>query len=72
MKVNKKSVSKLTDADIWDIQAHFDRAVDTSSGSGDHWILMACLNRHGFRTHGTDEAMQLAEEIIKIWYQIQT
>jgi hypothetical protein len=32
---------------------------------------MACLNRHGFNTQGTDEAMRLAEEIIKLWYQMQ-
>ncbi len=71
MAVDKQTVAKLTDADIWDIQAHLDRALDTNSGSGDHWILMACLNKHGFRTHGTDEAMRLAEEIIVVWYQMQ-
>jgi len=71
MNVDKQVVARLTDADIWDIQAHFDRAMDTTSGSGDHWILMACLNQHGFTTHGTDEAMRIAEEIIKIWYQMQ-
>jgi len=71
VKVDKQFVERLTDADIWDIQAHLDRALDTHSGSGDHWILMACLNRHGFRTHGTNEAMQLAEEIIILWYQMQ-
>jgi hypothetical protein len=32
---------------------------------------MACLNRHGFRTGGTAEAMQLAEEIIVLWYQMR-
>ena len=71
MKIDKQMVAQLTDAEIWDIQAHFERALDTSSGSGDHWILMACLNQHGFRTNGTEEAMMLAEEIIKIWYQMQ-
>lgn len=72
MKVDKTAVAKLADADIWDIQAHYDRAADTHSGSGDHWILMACLNKHGFRTHGTEEAMRLAEEVIQLWYQIQS
>jgi hypothetical protein len=71
MNVDKQAVARLTDADIWDIQAHFDQALDTQSGSGDHWILMACLNRHGFNAQGTDEAMRLAEEIIKLWYQMQ-
>ncbi len=71
MKADKQAVTQLTDADIWDIQAHLDRALDTNSGSGDHWILMACLNKHGFRTRGTDEAMELAEEIIVLWYQMQ-
>jgi hypothetical protein len=71
MDSDKAKVAKLSDTDIWDIQAHFDRALDNTSGSGDHWILMACLNRHGFRTHGTDEAMTTAQEIIQIWYQLQ-
>jgi len=71
MSLDKEAVTKLTDEAIWDIQAHYDRAADTHSGSGDHWILMACLNKHGFRTHGTEEAMRLAEEIIQLWYQMQ-
>ncbi len=71
MSIDKRKISKLSDADIWDIQAHLDRAIDTNSGSGDHWILMACLNQHGFRTNSTEEAMRLAEEIIVAWYQIQ-
>lgn len=71
MKADKQAVAQLTDADVWDIQAHLDRALDTNSGSGDHWILMACLNKHGFRTRGRDEAMELAEEIIVLWYQMQ-
>lgn len=71
MRIDKQVIAKLTDADIWDIQAHYERAADTNSGSGDHWILMACLNQHGFRTQGTVEAMRLAEEIIQLWYQMQ-
>ena len=63
---------KLTETDIWDIQAHFNCALDTNAGSGDHWILIACLNRHGFRANGTAEAMQMAEEIIVKWYQMQS
>ena len=31
MNVDKQAVARLTDADIWDIQAHFDRALDTQS-----------------------------------------
>ena len=71
MKVDDAKVARLTEADIWDIQSHYDRAMDTNAGSGDHWILMACLNRHGFRTSGTDEAMRLAEEILIRWYRKQ-
>jgi len=64
-------IARLSEADIWDIQAHLDRAMATDAGSGDHWILMACLNRHGFRASGTDEAMRLAEEILVTWYRKQ-
>lgn len=70
--MNEQKIAKLTDEDVWDIQAHFNRALDTNSGSGDHWILIACLNRHGFRANGTTEAMQMAEEIIVKWYQMQS
>lgn len=71
MAVDEEKVTRLSEADIWDIQSHYDRAADTEAGSGDHWILMACLNRHGFRTSGTEEAMRVAEEILVIWYRKQ-
>ena len=71
MEIDEQKVKQLSEDAIWDIQSHLNRALDMNSGSGDHWILMACLNKHGFRTNGTDEAMRLAEEIIIIWYRLQ-
>jgi hypothetical protein len=43
MKIDRQKVARLTEADIWDIQAHLNRALDTESGSGDHWILVTPL-----------------------------
>lgn len=71
MKSFTDRVKKLSDNELRDIQAHFERALDTEHGSGDHWILMACLDKHGFRTNSPDEAMRLAEEIISTWYKLQ-
>lgn len=71
MALDEDEIARLTEAGIWDIQAHLDRAISTDAGSGDHWILMACLNRHGFRTSGTQEAIQLTEEIVVAWYRMQ-
>lgn len=44
-------VQQLSRSDINEISLHYDSAVDTEHGSGDHWILMAMLDKHGFRTH---------------------
>jgi hypothetical protein len=37
-------------------------------GSGDHWILMATLDRLGFRTNSPTAAVDKAEEVITKWY----
>ncbi len=41
-----------------------------SGGSDDHWILMAILDKHGFRTNSPFKAIELAEEIITLWYRL--
>ena len=53
--------------DVVKIKIHFEAAMDNTTGSGDHWILMSLLGQHGFKTNGTIEAMELAEEIIVQW-----
>jgi hypothetical protein len=61
-------ISQLTKADIDKLQAHLDRALATDHGSGDRWVLMAVLDRLGFRTNSPTGAMDKAEEVITKWY----
>ena len=63
-------VQRLSRSDINEISLHYDSAVDTEHGSGDHWILMAVLDRYGFRTNNPMKAVELAEEIITLWYRL--
>ena len=69
--MDRDKISKLTERDILDIQMHLERALEYGHGSGDHWILMAILDRYGFRTNSPDKAMRVAEDIIVTWYKIQ-
>ena len=62
-------ISRLEQEDVDNIMIHYDRALETDHGSGDHWILMGLLSQHGFRASDPIEAMQIAEEIIKAWYR---
>ncbi len=64
-------VKLLNEDEIADISLHYDRAVSTEHGSGDHWILMSVLDKYGFRTHNPMKAVKTAEEIITIWYHHQ-
>lgn len=67
----ENSVKLLDENGIIDISLHYDRAVSTEHGSGDHWILMAVLDKCGFRTHSPTKAITMAEEIMTIWYRLQ-
>lgn len=64
-------IKRLDEAAINEISLHYDSAVSTNHGSGDHWILMAVLDQYGFRTNNPMKAIDLAEEIIILWYQLQ-
>ena len=66
----QEQVQQLSSADIKEISLHYDSAVDTEHGSGDHWILMAVLDKHGFRTNSPIQAIESAEEIITLWYRL--
>ncbi len=64
-------VKLLSESAINDISFHYDNAVETTHGSGDHWILMSVLDKYGFRTHSPTKAIKEAEEIITLWYRLQ-
>lgn len=57
------------------IHSHFDLLkldkLENNHGSGDHWILMAILDRCGFRTNSPTKAVDVAEKIITTWYRLQ-
>ena len=66
----EEQVQRLSNSAINEISLHYDSAVDTEHGSGDHWILMAVLDKHGFRTNSPMKAIELAEEIMALWFRL--
>ena len=44
----EEQVKDLKRSDVDDISYHYDNAVESEHGSGDHWILMSVLDRYGF------------------------
>lgn len=66
----EEKVRQLTREEIDDITVHYDAALYNDTGSGDHWILMAVLDKYGFRTMSPTKAMEVAEEVITRWYQL--
>lgn len=67
----ENQVKLLNRAAINEISLHYDNAVETEHGSGEHWILMGVLDKYGFRTHSPTKAVELAEEIITLWHRLQ-
>ena len=67
----EEMVKKLDINAANDIEWHYDSAVSTTHGSGDHWILMSVLDKYGFRTNSPTKAVEIAEEIIILWYHLQ-
>ena len=66
----EEQVQQLSKSAIKEISLHYDSAVETEHGSGDHWILMGVLDKYGFRTHNPMKAIELAEEIMTLWYRL--
>jgi hypothetical protein len=50
-----QQVRGLTESAINDISLHYDSAVDTEHGSGDHWILMAVFGQVWISHQQSDE-----------------
>ncbi len=67
----EERVKRLTPLEMRNIETHYYAALETSHGSGNHWILMSVLDKYGFRSNSPDGAMSLAEEVITYWYRIQ-
>lgn len=47
----EERVKQPGQAAINEISLHYDNAVETDHGSGDHWILMGVLDKYGFCTY---------------------
>jgi len=66
MTMTSEEVALLDDDDVQNIQTHYDLAMESEHGTGNHLLLMSCLSGHGFYANGTDEAIEMAEEIITL------
>ena len=66
MTITSEKVALLDRDDIQDIQTHYDLAMESEHGTWNHLLLVSCLSGHGFRANGTDEAIEMAEEIITL------
>ena len=66
-----EQVQELSSDNINEIETHYYAALETEHGSGEHWILMTVLDKFGFRTHSPTKAMEIADEIIVLWYMQQ-
>jgi hypothetical protein len=65
-------MKKLTEQQFFELQDQFDRTpgiYDGEIASGEHYILMALLRRFGYATHGREEALRLAEELLTNGYE---
>jgi len=57
---------KLTEQQYFELQDQFDRTPglhDGTMASGEHYMLMALLNKFGYSPHSRQEALELAEEL---------
>jgi hypothetical protein len=74
MRDNRPYTPRLTRAQ-WDALAEqLSRTPDPnegSSGTGEHWQLIALLNRFGFNPFSRQEAVRLAQELIDNGYDYQ-
>ena len=65
-------VQELTTVNINEIETHYYAAIETEHGSGEHWILMAVLDKYGFRTGSPTKAIEVADKIIVLWYTLSS
>jgi len=66
-----EQIQQLTLEAIRQIETHYYMALESEHGSGDHWILMTVLDKFGFRTNSPTKAMEIADDIISNWYNLQ-
>lgn len=60
-------MKKLTQSQYYELQTQYEKTPapgDNIGATGEHYILMALLNRFGFRENSTANAMRLAERLL--------
>lgn len=67
----EQKVRRLSAGDIADIMTQYDTAMDSQHGSGEHFILIGLLSQKGFRVYSYQEALQVANRIIDVWYRLE-
>jgi len=63
---------KLTKQEYYELQAQYEKTPapgDNFGATGEHYVLMALLNRFGFRENSTASAMSLAERLLNNGYK---
>jgi hypothetical protein len=68
----EEQVKSLSKPDVLTIQNQYDAAMDTTHGSGEHWALIATLNQKGFHVRTVAQAIETAENIITLWYSLNS
>jgi hypothetical protein len=56
-------VYQLTRAQLDDIKRHYELAADTGGAVGNHWVLLAVIQKSGIPIRSTVDAMQIGEEL---------
>ncbi len=66
-----KKSKKLSQADYFELQTQFEKTPDPANGfmaSGEHYALLAVLNRLGYYPRSREEAIKIAEGLLANGY----
>jgi hypothetical protein len=65
------TLKRLTEEQYFALQDQFDRTPGLHDGilaSGEHYLLVALLNKFGYRPHSRREAIEIAQELLANGY----
>ena len=65
------TLKRLSEQQYFELQDQFDRTPGLHDGtlaSGEHYLLVALLNRFGYRPRSRQEAIELAQELLANGY----
>jgi hypothetical protein len=67
-----KKSKKLSQADYFELQTQYEKTPDPADGfmaSGEHYALVAILNRMGYTPRSREEAIKIAERLLSNGYE---